>query len=310
MQITIDIDDGGKSRKALPLRAIPYVTYWRESPDSIVRTLAAPKTEKFRNGLTVRLRHNELFAYQMGAQGNFAPVPPSQWENWMVTLDSLTKKSMADERDGAENENHASWRINAVLELPDNGFIWMDEFQHWYSSTRPLIVDAELVDVEHVTPEDMDGEYAGGVGKEEDTLCLMPIFPPEIENKVWRYANNFEAAPAAQVKDGPATTPADDKPDVEKIHRGLDGAPYLMKGRNSRKKVEAWVAWQAKDKVKESDKITDLADRIRLEADKWGYESERKNRDGNFKLTTACIIKMIPAGTTGGRSKNKGKKKK
>jgi len=181
-------------REALPLRAIPDVTSWRESPDSIVRTLAAPKTRKFGNGLEVRLRHNDLFAYQMDAQGNFAQVPPSQWESWVVTLDSLTKKSKADERKGAEGENHAPWRIEAVLKLPDNVFFWLDEFQVWYSRTRPMLVDLESAEVEHATPEDAEDEDAGRYEKEDDSLCLTPILPAEIENKLWRYAKGFAVA--------------------------------------------------------------------------------------------------------------------
>ncbi len=201
MQVTIEIDDGGKARKALPIRAIPYATSWRESPDSIVHTLAAPKTEKYGNGLTVRLRHNELFAYQMDAQGKYELIPPSQWESWVVTLDSLTKKSQADEREGAENENHAPWRIKAILELPDNVFFWLDEFQLWYSSTRPII----FVGTE---PEDEDME--GGLIKEQDdTLSLTPIFPPEIENKVWRYTQYFEAQSTQAPKVEAVTTSAD-----------------------------------------------------------------------------------------------------
>jgi hypothetical protein len=55
--VTIKI--GG--RDALPLRAIPYITFWHESPDSLVRVLAAPKTTKL-CGKVMRLRHYELFA--------------------------------------------------------------------------------------------------------------------------------------------------------------------------------------------------------------------------------------------------------
>lgn len=175
MQVTLDID----GRKALPLRAIPYVTSWNEAPDSIVSVLAAPKTIKPGQNLEIRNKHNELFAYQMDAQGNFAQVPSSQWENWIVTFASLTKKLRANEREAAENENHASWRINAVLKLPDNVFVWLDEFQPWYSYTRSL--------KNPIPDHDDDPE------REDDTLCLTPIFPPEIENRVWRYADGFVA---------------------------------------------------------------------------------------------------------------------
>lgn len=185
MQVTIDIN----GRKALPIRAISYATSWRESPDSIARTLAAPKTKKLRNGLTARLRHNELFAYQIDAHGKYEQIPPSQWESVVVTLDSLTKKSQADEREDAENENHASWRIKAILELPDNVFCWLDEFQTWYSSTRPLTCDdSDFADIEYATSNDDDDVC---IEHEDDTLCLSPLFPPEIEYKVWRYPKDF-----------------------------------------------------------------------------------------------------------------------
>jgi hypothetical protein len=77
------------------------------------------------------------------------------------------------------------------------------------------------------------------------------------------------------------------------------GEPYLQKGRNSRKAVENWVAWQANSRVEKDDTVADLAKRIWLIAERWGYESERG------KMTVASITKMIPAGLTGGRSKNK-----
>ncbi|OZA29294.1 MAG: hypothetical protein B7X91_02300 [Hydrogenophilales bacterium 17-64-11] len=173
MQVTFDIDD----RKALPLRAIPYVTSWKTPPDEIVNVLAAPKTEKVGHNLEIRNRHNELFAYQMDSQRNLVQVPASQWEAWIVTYRSLTAQLRADERSGAVNENYANWRIKAVLELPDNVFVWLDEFQAWYSRTRPLADSAP----EH------DGDWE----TESDSLCLAPIFPPALEDRLWRYSEGF-----------------------------------------------------------------------------------------------------------------------
>lgn len=82
-----------------------------------------------------------------------------------------------------------------------------------------------------------------------------------------------------------------------------NGEPKLKQGWNSRGAVEKWVAWQAQDKVKEGDKVSDLAENIWLITEKWGYESARG------KMTVASITKMIPAGLTGGRGKNKGQSK-
>lgn len=96
----------------------------------------------------------------------------------------------------------------------------------------------------------------------------------------------------------------DNEPDDEELHRGLDGAPSLKKGKNNRDKVDAWVKWQANKMVKPNDTLPDLIGRIRLEANKWGYESERK------PLTDEIIRKMLPSKITGGREKNRGKSKK
>lgn len=151
MNVIIIID----GREALPIRAIPYVTSWGEAPDGIVQT--------FRG---TRLR--DLTAYGMDAEGNYKAIPASQWNEWLVRYTSLTKKLQADERDGAENENYWTWRINAVLGLPDNAFVWLDEFQQWYSK--------------------MQRDYK----REEDSLWVTPILPPEIEGKLWRYAGKGE----------------------------------------------------------------------------------------------------------------------
>lgn len=109
---------------------------------------------------------------------------------------------------------------------------------------------------------------------------------------------------ATRVDAGAALRTNDNEPDDEELHRGLDGAPSLKEGKNNRDKVDAWVKWQANKMVKPNDTLPDLIGRIRLEANKWGYESERK------PLTDEIIRKMLPSKITGGREKNRGKSKK
>lgn len=104
--------------------------------------------------------------------------------------------------------------------------------------------------------------------------------------------------PPAKSKAVTGTSPSGD--DREKFSGGfdLDGAPSLRKGRNSPEMIKAWVVWQAKKMVKPNDTLPDLIGRIILEADRWGYESDRK------ALTENIIRKMLPLGITGGREKN------
>lgn len=218
-------------REALPVRAIPYVAAWKwnSAPDSIVRTLAAskttdgfiehtpaaPKTTRV-GSLEIRNRQIELFAYQLDSQGHFEQVPPEQWEQFVVALDCLTKKRKADERRGAKNENHDEWRNAAVLKLPDNVFIWLDEFQRWYSTTRPLKDTDDYLKWEHnqerlnarrqvpgsvLTESEWNELDAPPPEMQEDArLFLSPILPPEIENKLWRFGDLTPAveAPAEQ----------------------------------------------------------------------------------------------------------------
>lgn len=113
-------------------------------------------------------------------------------------------------------------------------------------------------------------------------------------------------APAAKVEAGADTTPPPDT--NEEVHTGLDGAPYLQKGKNTRDKVDAWVKFQAKKMLEDGDIASDLVARIYLEANKWGYQSERTNKGET--ISKATITKLLPAKVTGGRGKNRGKSKK
>ena len=74
-----------------------------------------------------------------------------------------------------------------------------------------------------------------------------------------------------------------------------DGEPPLRAGKNSRSAIQEWVTWQAYDQVKDGDTTGTLAERIRLIAERWRYESER------VPLTDSTIVRMLPAGITGGR---------
>ena len=216
-RLTVWVD----GREALPVRAIPYVAAWRpgSAPDGIVRTLAVPKTRRVGSrvgSLEIRSRHNKLFACQMDSQGHFEQVPPEQWEQFVVALDCLTKKLTADERRGAKGENYDEWRNAAVLKLPDDVFIWLDEFQRWYSTTRPLKDTDDYLKWEHnqerlnakrqepgsvLTESEWNELDASPPEMQEDAcLCLSPILPPEIENKLWRFGELTPAveAPAEQ----------------------------------------------------------------------------------------------------------------
>jgi hypothetical protein len=119
------------------------------------------------------------------------------------------------------------------------------------------------------------------------------------------------AAKAEPAKSEPLqNAPAESKPQSESAVNAqegpafLDGEPKLQPGPNKRAKVDAWVKWQAEKLKQDDDNGVDLAERIRLVAEKYGYESERG------KMTTPSIITMLPPGITGGRGKNRNQSEK
>lgn len=186
-----------EGRVALPVRAIPYVTSWNETPDSIVRALAEQATIKIGTNLEIPNRHS-LVAYLMDDHGCYESIPANQWKDRAIDINSLTMRLKADEREDATDENYGPWRIAAVLRLPDNVFVWLDEFQSWYLSTRPLVTHGsdskkisalrEEIDRSPVNEQLVDVLESELLQTSDDSLCLSPILPSEIEGKVWRHA--------------------------------------------------------------------------------------------------------------------------
>lgn len=107
-----------------------------------------------------------------------------------------------------------------------------------------------------------------------------------------------QSAPAAKMAMLEAKTSLIEVDDIKEDHCDLDGSPTVKIGTNSRKQIVKWVEWQARQLVKEGDTTKKLADKIWLEANRRKIASERGT------LSKATIIKMLPAGLTGGRSRN------
>lgn len=117
-------------------------------------------------------------------------------------------------------------------------------------------------------------------------------------------ASDEQVSPSASGRayrtDAPAAVALPDA--KEAIGTREDGEPLLREGKNTRRAIQAWVTWQANDKVAAGDTKGNLAERIKLIAQRWRFESEKK------ALTGSNIERMLPPGITGGR--RGGRKKK
>jgi hypothetical protein len=117
--------------------------------------------------------------------------------------------------------------------------------------------------------------------------CLASASAQAVRGEAERYGSTADAS-------------GDNKP-TEQSPNSSDNEPFLAQGLNPRAAVEKWVQWHAKRMATDFSKVTDIAENIHLLAKKHGYQSQRG------EMTIASITKMIPAGLTGGRGKNKGK---
>lgn len=112
-----------EGREALPVRAIPYVTGWRYSPDvvaeSLARTTAAP-FEKLRS----------LVAYHRPASKP-QQVMPCEWNAVVVRVKGFEAGLHELRPDIEATDDHvgiAAWERGAAMKLPTGVFVWLDEF--------------------------------------------------------------------------------------------------------------------------------------------------------------------------------------
>ncbi len=179
-----------QGRKALPLRLLPFAGRWEwmTSPDGIAHACSLPaKKLHAASGLEVRDREAlKSFVFQ---GEKWREITTEEWDFFKVELDSLTKTLKADERgEHEDNKNFAAWRRQALEKLPARAFVWLDDFQDWFSATRPL---KNCANTGH------DDEFEEMFEKESDVLTLSPIIPNDL------YALVFEGFSRAPVRNVP-----------------------------------------------------------------------------------------------------------
>ena len=110
-------------REAIPVRSIPYVTGRWMSPDVVARSLAGTDFMKSFNGVS---------AYQLLANGNYAPILPKEWD----AVDDLLR-GLEAELEGMGKDRTVTrpiWLAKSTSLLPAGVFLWRDEFERTFSS--------------------------------------------------------------------------------------------------------------------------------------------------------------------------------
>ena len=117
MQVTIEIN----GRQALPVRAIPLLTYWEVlSPDVCANAFAGDEcTAQHLEGLPT---------YRLDDKGEPQPVSALEWANYHVrALDACSTRIKSTQSD--HEVGYQQWRSESLGLLPAGVFVWRDEFE-------------------------------------------------------------------------------------------------------------------------------------------------------------------------------------
>lgn len=120
MNVIVEID----GREALPVRAIPLLTDWKEmSPDAVAKALAGDEHYYYFDGLC---------AYRIEG-GATKPIRATWWQGFAVrNLKALSDRIKADQV--THEAGHQKWRKESLAELPAGVFVWKDEYVPMYES--------------------------------------------------------------------------------------------------------------------------------------------------------------------------------
>ncbi len=114
-----------ENRKAIPVRALPFVTGWNLSPDEVAKAFARHKGGEW--------CFRKIYAYHSPA--NPTKFNPAEWDNIVIALDALSSRLNTLEQEGmTKAERRKLWRQDSLKELPEGVFAWLDEFEPVYQN--------------------------------------------------------------------------------------------------------------------------------------------------------------------------------
>lgn len=189
-------------REALPVRAAPLVTDWCVTPQELALELSKPAGVM---GLTAYRHWN----------GQAIPVRADAWSTQHEMLIDIVRAFKRDEQEPDQHRQRA--RRRSLKGLPAGVFVWLDEFENWYSST--YISHNSVWEQQHrVIGEDDDPEPQF-FPKRNDALDLFPISLSDFESLI---SEGFEtgASPVFASAASPTAVVTERAPDGEEPDAG------------------------------------------------------------------------------------------
>ena len=111
------------NQDAVPIRAIPYVTGWKISPDRLLLILAHEE---------MPIKFNDLYAYNLTESNEFVKILPKEWDNIYAVNKNLS--SLLNRNQFSHDEGYATWIVESIKLLPPACFVWKDDFETSYNS--------------------------------------------------------------------------------------------------------------------------------------------------------------------------------
>lgn len=110
------------NQDAIPIRAIPYVTGWKISPDKLLLTLAHQE---------MPIQINNLYAYNFSENNEYVKILPKEWDNIYAVNKNLS--SSLSRNQFSHDEGYATWIVESIKLLPNACFVWKDDFEEKFN---------------------------------------------------------------------------------------------------------------------------------------------------------------------------------
>lgn len=151
-------------REALPVRAVPLVTAWYVTPQALTLELSEDKSVR------------RLTAYRY-SDGQAIPIKADAWGMKNDVLNDIVQADKGNELE-ANQHRQSAWR-KSLEGLPAGVFVWLDEFEAWYS--HAYVAPDSVWEEEHRNVGEDDDPEPQFHPKRHDALDLFPISLDEYE---------------------------------------------------------------------------------------------------------------------------------
>ncbi|MBL8433517.1 MAG: hypothetical protein JNL99_01140 [Zoogloea sp.] len=232
MSVVVSIE----GRDAIPVRAIPFVTGWKLSPDVLATCLAQSSDWPS--------HPQNMVGHHIMQDGRIAEMLPKEWDGIVSELQSLSDALHAEEV--VEQASYREWRKQSISVLPSHCFVWLDTLE---SACR---LAWSRLTIMNERPGDKD-------------LNLTPYIPPKLVGVV------FEGLPAPDVTlqstQVVRVRPAGIEPEQAQHQAEPVAEPHGTTGRQSQiddQREENVSSWKAQ--------VRSLADEEHRKAKAAGYE--------------------------------------